>query len=150
MADFLSAATNARNKLSRFVDVVGSSQDAIVSRSPSSMKEFADALRVEPPKDVASGSYTAIGAIAGTILAPRIFGVDGVGPRVLGAIGGMSVGKNATALFSDVDRKSAALNLMQTGTAIAGAFIFRQHPVLGFVVGWVSGAGIIYFGGLRK
>lgn len=85
-----------------------------------------------------------VGVFAGALAVP--------GHRILGAVGGYTVGRNALALLSSAHRTSAVCNMATTGGGIVGSLIGEQHgrPIVGFILGYLATGAAIYYGGLRK
>lgn len=109
---------------------------------PATLSDFLAQARAQAPRDVADGAGTVVGAAAGALL----WG----GHRVLGLIGGASLGRNIPALLREGERKMALGNLSATGAGIAGSLFWRAHPVWGFVFGHVAGSVAAYFAGFRE
>ncbi len=58
--------------------------------------------------------------------------------RVLGAIGTGMIAANAPALTDSAKREIALYNVAQTGAAVGGSLLWKQHPVLGFIGGTLA------------
>lgn len=92
--------------------------------------------------DIPDGIGTVAGAGAGALYFKN--------HRVLGAIGGASIGRNVPALLNDAERRDALCNMSQTGAGILGARMLPGSPVVGFLLGWI-GVGVgLHVTGLRK
>jgi hypothetical protein len=91
---------------------------------------------------VKDGPQTIVGAGLGFLAFPE--------HRVLGVIGGGSLGRNLPALLKADQRKDALCNMGQTAAAIAGSRMFKGHPVWGFILGTVIGGAAIEFSGVKK
>lgn len=78
------------------------------------------------------------GAVGGLVLPEH---------RVLGVLGGASLGRNMPALLSPSSRKFAVRNMASTGAGIAGSLIGGKHgrPVVGFIVGWLAAETAFFF-----
>ncbi len=126
----IGAATGATQSVARLADVLGS-DTAIVRHAPTAVGAFLKDIRATAPRDVKDGATTVAGAAAGTLLWSS--------HRLLGLLGGASLGRNVPALFHREDRKTAAGNLASTGVAVAGSLLWRAHPALGFIFGLVAG-----------
>lgn len=135
-----------------------------VTRHVARLRDVLGAAReVTSPKPVpaldagaAEGFYRVAGrADDVTGSAPASLGVAAVGVlawpkhRVLGGIGGASLGWNVPALFRPGERRLALRNLGTTGAGVVGSLLMPAHPVVGFVLGSVVGGLATYFGGLR-
>lgn len=70
--------------------------------------------------------------------------------RVLGAIGGASLARNAPALLKDDSRREALCNMGQTGAAIYASQMMKGSPVIGFLIGHLAAGAALHFSGLRK
>lgn len=139
----IEAIAGAKRSTARLADVLGADTTALaVSAEPSSTRDFLRAVKAEAPPDVTDGIGTIAGLGAGIVLFPE--------HRVLGAIGGASLGRNIPALLKSEERNLAIANMGQTGAAIAGSRLCHNRPVLGFFLGWLAGGAAIYFGGFRK
>lgn len=137
------ASTGATRALTRLSSIVGAAPEAVVpEKKKESAMEFLRRLSSEAPtKDVPDTIGTPVGAALGLLFVPR--------HRVLGALGGASLGRNAPALLSPETRKPALRNLAGTGTAIVFSLAVPRHSVLSYIVGEILGSAGAYFGGLR-
>lgn len=139
--------TGVSRNIARIADVLGADPSsappstAMVLRTPASLTSFLRDVGATAGRDVPDGFGTIAGAAAGAYLWND--------HRVLGAIGGGSLGRNLPALMLPDQRKLAIRNLATTGTGIAGSLAMPRHPVIGFVVGSVVGGAAAYFGGLK-
>ena len=104
---------------------------------PRSLKEFVTGLslkRVTHP-DITNGIGTVAGIVAGGMYYRK--------SRVLGTIGGASLGRNLPALLLRPEhRRLAVANMGTTGAAIVGSRLLKKWPVVGFVLGWLGGNAI--------
>ena len=142
--DAVSNITGAKRLTGRLASIVGSEEvTALVPASvqPSFTSTLAKA-KAHAPHDVRDTAGTAAGAVAGAVIWRE--------HRVLGAIGGASLGRNIPGIFRGADRRDALCNMANTGAAIAGSLIAPSTPIVGFTVGYLIGGAVIYFGGLRK
>lgn len=138
----IDAIVGARREVARVSDVLGAST-AIV-RKPSTVSEFLTKVGATAPEDVPDGIGTLGGAVAGLVLVKQ--------HRLLGAIGGASLGRNVPALFRPAERPMAVRNMGITGAAIAGSLLAGTRfgvpgRVGGFLVGWLVGGAVAYLGG---
>lgn len=108
----------------------------------SGISAFMQNLRSEARHEVKDGLGTAIGALGGLFLTPK--------HRVLGAIGGASLGRNVPALLKPLQRRDALVNMGVTLAGVAGSLMMPSRKVIGFGIGWIAGNAISYFGKLRK
>ena len=92
------------------------------------------------PPGIKDGILTAVGAAVGAYLWKQ--------HRVLGALGGASLGRNLPAVLTH-DRYNALYNMAVTGVAIMGARTYQKHPVYGFAGGWTVANLATYFAGRR-
>lgn len=133
--------------------VPSASPQALVSPKsrPASLTEFLSQVRAAQEaldfRDVKNGPSTVIGAVAGGLLWRD--------HRVLGVIGGASLGRNIPALLDERDRKWALCNLSSTGAGVAGSLLWKEHPVWGFMLPFVlvsvfAGNVTAYFARLRR
>lgn len=78
------------------------------------------------------------GAIGGLVLPEH---------RVLGVLGGASLGRNMPALLSPTHRQYAVRNMASTGAGIAGSLLGGKQgrPVIGFIVGWLAAETAFFF-----
>lgn len=78
------------------------------------------------------------GAIGGIVLPEH---------RILGVLGGASLGRNVPALLSPTSRKFAVRNMASTGAGIAGSLLGGKQgrPVVGFIVGWLAAETAFFF-----
>lgn len=65
--------------------------------------------------------------------------------RILGAIGGASLGRNLPTVFLGGNRKHAFVNMATTAMAIASSRMVKGHPVLGFVGGSLLGNAVLRY-----
>lgn len=86
----------------------------------------------------------------GTVIGAALGGVVWSDHRVLGLIGGASIGRNVPALLKAETRRAALCNLAQTGTGIAGSLALKSSPVTGFVAGWLAGGAVLYYTHARE
>lgn len=135
------ALMGTRRTIARVGDVVVGAERAIATR-PTSVGAFLRELKESDPPVIPLGVGTLAGGAAGAILWGK--------HRVLGAIGGMSIGTNGPALLRPELRREALCNLGQTGVAVLGSRLLSGTPVLGFLAGWIAGGAAIYWGGLRR
>ncbi len=143
----IDAVTGVRRNVARLADVLGADQapaPASTAMVPVTTKTSAAAFFRNvggTERDVPDNLGTPIGLVAGVILCPS--------HRVLGGIGGASLGRNVPALFNPDDRKLALRNLATTGAGIAGSRAMPGSPVIGFVLGSIVGGLGSYFAGLK-
>lgn len=115
--------------------VVGA--DPQPSPAPSSAGDYLRNLAARAPGDVdASVPITVGSAAAGAYLYKK--------HRVLGLIGGASLGRNVPALLNASERGYAIRNLGSTGLGIGGSLYMKKHPVLGFLLGKAIGTAALY------
>lgn len=115
---------------------------SLVHRVPTSVRGFADAVigTVPTTDDVPDD----IGSIAGGVVA-GYYGLKH-GHPVLGAIGGMSAGRNLPLVFKPEQRRGALVNMAHTGAGVLGSLAAKKHPGWGFALAWVAtGVAIHYF-----
>lgn len=117
-------------------------QSTRLSNDGSAVAEFVRGAGGSVDPGIQDGVGTLAGAAAGAILWGK--------HRVLGAIGGASLGRNAPALLNPSQRREALCNMGVTGTAVALSCVAERHPVIGFVVGLVAAEVAVHYGGLRK
>lgn len=151
MANYLRGideVSGASRSLARFSSAFGSE---VAPRRGSSMSEFVQGISgARSLDDVPSGGSagSVIGLVAGGLLWRE--------HRVLGAIGGASLGYNAPWLFQEEHRRAAVCNVAQTGAGIAGSLLLQgggetiTRGVLGYVLGYLAGGAAIHLGGFRK
>ena len=142
--DAVSSISGAKRAASRFANVLGGEDvTALVpAKARPTFAEYMSKAKEGAPSDVRDTAGTAIGAAAGAIL-PR-------NHRVLGFVGGASLGRNVPALISAGHRRDALCNMGQTGAAVAGSLLLSGAPIAGFALGYLAGGAAIYFGGFRK
>lgn len=121
-------------------EVIGTS--ALVRRRPTSMSEFLDGIGATTRRDVPDDTLTLVGAAVGALAVPK--------HRIMGLLGGMSIGRNAPALLHKEYRRDAICNMAHTGSGILGYLMFPAHRVAGFVLAYLAGGAAIYYGGLRS
>lgn len=112
----------------------------IVGRD-NSISTFVRGMGDKPRTDVKDGIGTVIGAATGAVLWKE--------HRVLGAIGGASLGRNLPALLSSSTRRFALCNMGVTSAGVVGSMLFKNSPIVGFGIGWLAGNAIVYFGKYR-
>lgn len=115
------------------------------SPAPVKADNFAAFLREvkdNAPAEIKEDAPMLVGAVAGGLLFKR--------HRVLGAIGGASIGHNAPALFNAATRNEALVNMGQTGAGVIGSLVFSKSPIVGFVAPWLLAGLGIHLAGMRK
>jgi hypothetical protein len=132
MASHLESITGARRSLARVSNIVGS---VTPGDSAKSLKDYLSRFNVETPHDVKDGLGTILGAAAG--------GLAWRDHRVLGVLTGASLGRNVPALLNAQDRPHAVRNMGVTGAAVMGSLLLRDHPKVGFLVGWLLGGLVL-------
>lgn len=137
----LDSVTGASRTVARIADVLGadtapSTALVPVSQKPSALETFLRAASVNRPRDVKDSVGTAVGATLGLVAVSE--------HRVLGAIGGASLGRNLPALLRAADRPAALENMLVTGAAIVGSLLLHRSPIIGFGLGWLSGGAAVY------
>ena len=148
----IDAITGASRTVARVADVLGAgapSHGLVHVGGP--VGDFLTRTRAEvTPHDVRDGIGTIVGAAAGAL-----FWHD---HRVLGIIGGASLGRNMSALLSPAQRSSALYNMGVTAAGIFGALSIPQHGVdrptpsrrmLGFALGWLAANTALHVSKLR-
>lgn len=139
----IDAETGATRAVAKLTDVLGvestpvapGSSAALTESRPNSLTRFLGGVRQVSPVDVG----TLVGAVAGALLWRK--------HRVLGFFTGASAGYNIP-LLAKVDRRRAALcNLGITSAGVLGSFTVKEHPVVGFVLGWMGGGVLSYAAG---
>jgi hypothetical protein len=60
--------------------------------------------------------------------------------RVLGAIGGLTLGGAAYQIYKNEDRKAALVRVGIVGTGIAASLYWKKHPAIGYVGGALGAA----------
>ncbi len=70
--------------------------------------------------------------------------------RVLGFLGGNSIGANAPLLLDGRYRREALCNMGQTGGGIAGSLMLPGRPIIGYLLGHLGVGALFYFGGFRR
>ncbi|MDO8681567.1 MAG: hypothetical protein Q7R30_23885 [Acidobacteriota bacterium] len=137
MSDYFN---RARQGLVKANSVLGST--AAVVRRPSTVGEFVSGLNLEARPDVTTNELTPlVGAAAGAYLWNE--------HRVLGALGGYSLARNAPALLRPNERRFAMCNMGVTGAGIAGSLVFKNYPTVGFLIGWAGASLAVHIGKLR-
>lgn len=115
------------------------------SNKPTDFNGFLREVRQNAPKEAKDSAPAVFGALAGSYFGNR--------NRVLGAIGGFSLGKNLPDLFDPALRRNALCNMGQTGAGIATALAFRRAPwwgrALAFGAGQIASGLALHFAGLR-
>jgi len=129
----------AQQTIARVANVLGA--DGVVPARPRSLAEFLTQIKQQAPNDVKDGIGTIAGAAAGAIL----WGEH----RVLGGIGGASLGRNVPALFRPHERRMAFCNMGVTASGVLGSLMLPQYPKMGFILGWLVGGLAVYGGKLR-
>ncbi len=119
---------------------LGRLQSAQIVGHDNSISTFVRGMSEGPKSDVVDGLGTAIGAAAGAVLWKQ--------HRVLGAVGGASLGRNIPALFGSM-RRHAMVNMSTTGAGVLGSLLFRNSPIVGFGIGWITANAVVYFGKYR-
>lgn len=135
--DGIDAVTGATRTIARLADVLGA--EAMVAPKAGGLTKFLTSARDQVPADIKDGTGTLVGAVVGALLWRD--------HRVLGALAGASVGRNAPALIKGDQRRMAVCNLGITGAATIGALTLRRNPVVGFVLGWLGGGALAYTAG---
>lgn len=121
------------------------SETEVSAPSKRSMQEFLHHIgAVDTPNHGPDNILSVVGTGVGALAVPN--------HRVLGGIGGYTLGRNIPALMSSDNRNSAVCNLATTGGGIFGSLVGGRHgrPVIGFAVGYLVSGAIVYFGGFRK
>ena len=146
----IDAVTGTRRSIARLADVLGEMptpkpavEPALVPAGAATSKSFFRDVGVaasdsEPP----DGIGTLVGLAAGAVAVPS--------HRVLGGIGGASLGRNVPALFRAEQRTAALRNMGVTAAGIAGSLAWKAHPIAGFAVGSVVGGVVAYLAGARR
>ena len=135
--EIIGEATSAKRTLARFHDVLGAAPQAV---QPKSLMDYLREIKAKAPPDVSDGAGTFVGAAAGAI--------GWKAHRVLGGIAGASLGRNLPALLRAHERKIALANMSVTASGLFGSLSLPKHPVLGFVLGWLTAGALT--AGLRK
>lgn len=90
----------------------------------------------------------------GTLTGAAVGGILWADHRILGVIGGASVGRNLPAVFRAETRRAALCNMAQTGGAIVGSRLVGGNStfmrVAGFTVGWLAAGAALYYGHVRN
>lgn len=143
------SVTGFRKSVARVADVLGADAPAApttqlvpVADAPVVSRASAAAFLAKMgnvPRDVPDGLQTLAGAAAGAFLWKE--------HRILGAIGGASLGRNIPALFVGAQRGAALRNLSTTAGGIIGSLLIPVHPALGFAAGLVAVGLVHHFGG---
>lgn len=128
----IDATAGGHRGVARLSSVLGANVSAA---NPSSVEEFLRDVKATAPPDVKDGATTVAGAAAGAFLWKR--------HRVLGLLGGGSLGRNVPALFRPSERRAALCNIGQTGGGVLGSLIIGGAP--GFILGWLGAGVLIYF-----
>ena len=124
--------TGAQRTIARLSTVLGAVPEAI---KPKSLTEYLNKVKRATQPDVADGLGTLAGAAAGGIYFTK--------HRLLGVIGGASVGRNLPALLLKPQHRGwAVANMGTTGAAIVGSRLLKKWPVVGFVLGWLGGNAV--------
>ncbi len=134
--DHIKKATYIQGDIARVGGVIGDAGGSSLS------KLFGDA-KAMAPADVKDGVGTAAGAVAGLL-----YGHKHKHPW-LGIAGGASLGRNLPALFNPSTRRTALVNMGETGVAIAFSKAVPRHPFVAFVVGDIAARLVTYFTKLR-
>lgn len=134
--EHLKKATHVGSDLARVGNVVGDAGGAKLSLF------FRDAKDASP-RDVKDGIGTAAGAVAGMLYGHKH------GHPWLGIAGGASLGRNVPALFNITTRRTAIVNMAETGVAIACSKAMPKHPFWAFVGGDILARLVTYFANLR-
>ncbi len=136
------AVVGAKRSIARVTEVLGAEDTAqLATRLPSSTADYLRDVRGMVPAGIRDGAGTLAGAAAGAILVGN--------HRVLGTIGGASLGRNLPAIFDSATRREALCNMGQTGVGIVGSLLMPNARVAGFLVGWLAGGIGVHFGNLR-
>jgi len=122
-------------------DLIGTST-ALEKRKPSSVAQFVRGVAASAKCELPDDTLTIAGGALGVLTMPE--------HRVLGAVGGASLGRNVPALLDPEYRRDALCNMAHTGSGVLGSLIAKAHPGVGFVLGYLLGGAIIHFGGFRK
>ena len=113
--------------------------------APTDFNTFLRELRQSAPAEAKDSAPFVIGALAGAMFDKK--------HRVLGAIGGASIGRNVPDLFDARLRRDALCNMGQTGAGIAGALLFPRASLLAraaiFGAAWLGAGTVIHFTKLR-
>jgi hypothetical protein len=135
-ADKFGRVAGVQQNMARLSEVLGDTGNPALTR-------FLTKSSVGAEADVKDGLGTVVGAAAGAYLGWKR------GHWLLGTIGGASAGRNVPALLDPGTRKTALVNMGQTGAAIALSLASPKHPAVAFVVGEIVAGAAIYFWKLR-
>lgn len=134
----IDAATGQTRTIAPLATVLGADSVALAPLPPmpaamhqSTLSEFLAKIRSTAPEGMQDSVGTLAGAAAGAYLWKK--------HRWLGGIGGASLGRNAQDLLHPAQRTAAMCNLGVTGAGVAGSMLFKKHPVIGFVLGFLGG-----------
>ena len=85
-----------------------------------------------------------VGAAAGALAVPS--------HRILGGIGGYTLGRNLPALLSSEHRGSALCNMVTTAGGVFGSLAGERYgrPIVGFIIGYLATGAAVYYGGFRR
>lgn len=130
--------------MATFMQIVGANEVARVAPvlpKDSELVKHLRALNLNHTPEIKDTFGTVAGAGVGAYFVKK--------HRVLGAIAGASVGRNAPALLNAAERKDALINMAITAAGIAGSIMLPKHKVLGFVGGFVGANVAAHFAKLR-
>lgn len=126
--DNTESVTGVKRTLARAADVLGTIPAPV---RPESFQDYLRRISIDAPPDVRDGVGTLVGAAAGAYAWKE--------HRVLGLIGGASLGRNLPALFHPSERRMAFANMGVSASGIFGSLALPRYPKLGFILGWLVG-----------